>query len=187
MIPVKVNLYYNSHDRDFVTDYHLINRITDPKLKLVLRCVDADHAREVVDSVILQHKNFYDESFFPLPFNQVVKFYDWKYNNRLRVSKLKIKVPEDIIIVERTVGDIVPPGTRFFCGQCGGVVSESREFLEMPFSSYVWKGKCVKNEYTINDRGFVCSHCNKPMFFNKPFVLFADIKEYFKHQKDILQ
>lgn len=184
---VKVNLYYNDGMRDFFMDYSLAISIPDPKFKLVLRFVDADHARAFSNFVVAMHPTFFDEKYFPLPFNSVIRFYDKHYNNYPGILRIHIKVPEDVLIMERTVGDWVMPGSRFYCGRCGGILCQASEYMQLPFSLNIFKGRVKNVAYTLNESGLVCGHCKEEMFHKQKDVLFADLLHYFEHQKQISQ
>lgn len=191
-MPIKVNLYYNQADRDFVVDYNLNNHIIDQKHKLVLRNVDSEHARSFVNFVISAHPTFHDPKYFTLPLLTVIKFYDKHYNTLPRIKKIHVKHPESTVVIERVIGDMVPPGARYFCGKCGEVLCEAREYSELPFSVDIWRGKSDNNAYTKIHNGVVCEHCQQllnyhiaSVLFPIPYLQFADLNSFFEHQKKI--
>lgn len=182
-MPVKVNVYYNTNAREFIFDYNLMNHNIGVGDKLLLRFVNADQARIFVDFVYSAYPAFKDEKYFLLSINTLVELYDKFFLHKLRIKRINVVDSLDVIIIDRTVGNYIPPGARFFCGHCGESICEVKSLLTFPFTEYQWKENVSDHAYSISVQGVRCHQCNATLFIMQPFFKFVDIYEYFDHQK----
>lgn len=103
------------------------------------------------------------------------------------MKKIKIDNKRDLIIIERVLhGSTILPGTKFYCGCCGGLLCVNNKTLVFPLKSDQFDNSLdIKNYEKAIMGGIKHKECNHVMFMGKGNYGFMALDSYRKGIKDI--
>lgn len=95
-------------------------------------------------------------------------------------EKIAVDKMRDVIIVEKSSGNNIEKGSRFYCGCCGNVLGISKKKLTFPFSVNEFN-EALKNK-TFDSMIFGLYHktCRHTMFGFKKAYGFISLENYNK-------
>ena len=97
------------------------------------------------------------------------------------MEMLVIDKMRDIIIVEKSDGDKVLKGSKFYCGCCGNILGESKKQMKFPFSVVVFRSSLKNKSFNTMLFGLHHKTCGHTMFSFKKEYGFISLKTYIKN------
>jgi hypothetical protein len=94
------------------------------------------------------------------------------------MKKLTIDKARDTIIVEKSNGDIVEKGSKFYCGCCGNTLGESKNELKFPFSIKEFKSSLKNKTFDTMVFGLHHKTCGHTMFGFQKTYGFTKLETY---------
>ena len=94
------------------------------------------------------------------------------------MEKVIIDKTRDTIIVEKSKGNHVVKGSKFFCGCCGNVLGESKKKMTFPFSVETFKNSLKNKTFETMLFGLHHKTCGHTMFSFKKGYGFIRLETY---------
>ena len=96
------------------------------------------------------------------------------------MEKVTIDKMRDIIIIEKSKGDKVLVGSKFYCGCCGNVLGESKKQMKFPFSLKEFRDSLKNKSFDTMMFGLRHKTCGHTMFSFKKGYGFTSLETYLK-------
>jgi hypothetical protein len=94
------------------------------------------------------------------------------------MEKITIDTMRDIIIVEKSNGNDVVLGSKFYCGCCGKVLGVSNKEMTFPFSGKTFEDSLENKTFAIERLGLRHKTCGHTMFTFKKGYSFIPLEVY---------
>jgi hypothetical protein len=94
------------------------------------------------------------------------------------MEKVVIDKMQAVIIVEKSIGNDVLKGSKFYCGCCGNVLGEANEKLTFPFSIETFKNSLDGKTFDTMLFGLHHKTCGHTMFAFKKGYDFVKLETY---------
>jgi len=97
------------------------------------------------------------------------------------MDKLIIDKMRDTIIVEKSNGNDVVKGSKFYCGCCGNVLGESKKKMTFPFSVETFKTSLKNKTFDTMLFGLHHKTCGHTMFSFQKGYGFTRLETYIEN------
>jgi len=96
------------------------------------------------------------------------------------MEKLTIDKMRGTIIVEKTEGNKILKGSKFYCGCCGNILGESKKQMKFPFSVETFKSSLKNKSFDTMLFGLHHKTCGHTMFSFRKGYGFTSLETYLK-------
>lgn len=97
------------------------------------------------------------------------------------MDKLVVDKMRDTIVIEKTKGNKVYVGSKFYCGCCGGILGVSKKRLIFPFTVNEFNAALKNKTFTSNLFGLHHKTCGHTMFSFKKGYDFIRLEAYIEN------
>ncbi len=97
------------------------------------------------------------------------------------MDRIVVDIMRDTIIVEKSNGNVVEKGSRFFCGCCGRTLGESKKKLVIPFSKKKFYESLKNKSFDMMLFGLYHKTCGHTMFSFKKGYGFIPMEVYIEN------
>lgn len=103
------------------------------------------------------------------------------------MENVKIDRMRDTIIVEKSNGNDVLRGSKFFCGCCGNILGEAKKKMTFPFSVETFNNSLKNKTFDTMLFGLHHKTCGHTMFSFKKSYGFTKLETYIEHVQQITE
>ena len=91
---------------------------------------------------------------------------------------IKIDKMRDLIIIEKSNGNTVLKGSKFYCGCCGNILGEAKKEISFPCSVLDFNEKLKNKTFVSHKYGLLHKTCKNVLFYLKTGYKFIGMETY---------